>query len=63
VRPVSNISIHSYTTLRERTFSPYWTHMRRWIFAPGTPSVNKKLMTDRCPSLVRSVRFTLFTGH
>jgi hypothetical protein len=61
VRPFSNISIHSYTILRERTLSPYWAHMQRWICAPGTPT-HKKRVTDHCSSLVQFISFTaIFT--
>jgi len=62
VRPFSNISIHSWTILRERTLSPYWAHMRKWICAPGTPSAHKKRMTERCSSLVQFISFAaIFT--
>ena len=61
--PFMNFLVHSYSCCSDRHASPYWTFIRRWIKRDFTPSLLKKRMTGRCPSLVHvasvSAKFTL----
>jgi len=54
--PFMNFLVHSYTYCSDRHASPYWTFIRRWISMGFTLSLLKKLMTERCSSLVRVAR-------
>ena len=50
--PFMNFQVHPYTCCSDRHASPYWTFIRRWISMGFTASLLKKLMTERCSSLV-----------
>ena len=67
--PFMNFLVHLYTCCSDRHASLYWTFIRRWISMGFTPSLlkKKKLMTERCSSLVHVVSgatiFTLLLRH
>ena len=51
--PFMNCPVHRYTCCSDRHASPYWTVIRRWTSMGFTPSLLKKLITERCSSLVQ----------
>jgi hypothetical protein len=56
VRPFLNIVSHSQTLYCGKALFPYCAEILRRISAPGTPSVHKNLITERCSSSVQKER-------
>ena len=58
-----NFLVHSHTCCSDRHASPYWTFIRWLISMVFTPSLLKKRMTERCPSLVHVERWRPFLNY